>query len=158
MTAGESDSSIQLVGSTPQQTGRSTTMEEMGMPGQPLMWGLHTNMDNHLSLRLPLSVGEVHLLPHQTGEHWTDGYLTASKTTGHWCCCRGHRGSREKKQLALARLDMPIFKSTDPGVEVTNTLDGVLMWMPSLNSMTRPVCAPISLPVSTGTQVNGPTP
>ena len=29
-----------------------------------------------------------------------------------------HRGSREKKRLALTRLDMPIFKSTDPGAEV----------------------------------------
>ena len=28
VTAGESDSSVQLVGSTPQQTGRSTTVEE----------------------------------------------------------------------------------------------------------------------------------
>ena len=35
---------------------------------------------------------------------------------------QGHRGSREKKQLAPARLDMPIFSSTDPGVEVTYTL------------------------------------
>ena len=29
VTTGESDSSVQLVGSTPQQTGRSTTVEEM---------------------------------------------------------------------------------------------------------------------------------
>ena len=36
--------------------------------------------------------------------------------------CRGHRGSREKKRLAPARLDMPIFKSTDPGAEVMYTL------------------------------------
>ena len=34
----------------------------------------------------------------------------------------GHRGSREKKRLAPARLDMPIFKLTDPGVEVMYTL------------------------------------
>ena len=32
--------------------------------------------------------------------------------------CRGCRGSREKKHLAPARLDMPIFKLTDSGVEV----------------------------------------
>ena len=31
-------------------------------------------------------------------------------------------GSREKKWLAPARLDMPIFKSTDPGAEVMYTL------------------------------------
>ena len=32
------------------------------------------------------------------------------------------------------------------------------MWMPSLSSMMRPVCTLISLPFSTGTLVNGPTP
>ena len=43
-------------------------------------------------------------------------------TTGHRHCHRSHRGSREKKQLAPARLDMLVFKSTDPGVEVMYTL------------------------------------
>ena len=52
----------------------------------------------------------------------SDGYSTASEAAGHWHQCRGHRGSREKKQLAPARLDMPIFKLTDPGVELTYTL------------------------------------
>ena len=52
----------------------------------------------------------------------SDGYSTASETAGHQCRCRGHRGNREKKRLAPARLDMPIFKSTDPGVEVMYTL------------------------------------
>ena len=52
----------------------------------------------------------------------SDGYSTASEATGHQHCCRGCRGSREKKQLPPARLDMLIFKSTDPGVEVTYTL------------------------------------
>ena len=41
---------------------------------------------------------------------------------GHQHRCRGHRGSRERKQLAPARLDMLIFKSTDPGAEVTYML------------------------------------
>ena len=45
----------------------------------------------------------------------------ASEAAGHQHHHRGHRGSREKKQLAPARLDMPIFKSTDPGVEVMYT-------------------------------------
>ena len=44
-----------------------------------------------------------------------------SETTGHWHRHRGHRGSREKKWLAPARLDMPIFKLTNSGVEVTCT-------------------------------------
>ena len=92
------------------------------MPGPPLIWGLCVNVDDHLSLRLPLSVGEVHLLPHQTGALDPDGYSTASETKGHQHHCRGYRGSREKKQLAPVKLDMPVFKSTDPGVEVTYTL------------------------------------
>ena len=41
------------------------------MPGLLVMQGLRDNVDDHLSLRLPLSAGEVHPLLHQTGEHWT---------------------------------------------------------------------------------------
>ena len=52
----------------------------------------------------------------------SDGYSTASEAAGHQHQCRGCRGSRERKCLAPARLDMPIFKSTDPGVEVMYTL------------------------------------
>ena len=52
----------------------------------------------------------------------SNGYSTASEAAGHWHQCRSHRGSREKMRLAPARLDMPIFKSTDPGAEVTYTL------------------------------------
>ena len=52
----------------------------------------------------------------------SDGYSTASETAGRWCRHRGHRGSRERKRLAPMRLDMPIFKSTDPGAEVMYTL------------------------------------
>ena len=51
-----------------------------------------------------------------------DGYSTASETAGHWHMCRGCRGSREKKWLAPMRLDMLIFKSTNPGAEVMYTL------------------------------------
>ena len=58
----------------------------------------------------------------KTGEHQTDGYSTVSETTGHQHRCRGHRGSRERKRLAPVRLDMLIFKLTDPGVEVMYTL------------------------------------
>ena len=49
----------------------------------------------------------------------SDGYSTASETVG--CRCR-RRGSRERKRLAPTRLDMPIFKLTDPGAEVTYML------------------------------------
>ena len=52
----------------------------------------------------------------------SDGYSTASETAGHQHRCRGCRGSREKKWLAPARLDMLIFKLTYQGVEVMYTL------------------------------------
>ena len=51
----------------------------------------------------------------------SDGYSTAGEAAGNQCQHRGCRGSREKKRLAPARLDMSIFKSTDPGVEVMYT-------------------------------------
>ena len=45
-----------------------------------------------------------------------------SETAGSQHRHRGCRGSRKRNQLAPMRLDMPIFKSTDPGTEVTYTL------------------------------------
>ena len=45
-----------------------------------------------------------------------------SENAGHQHRCRGHRGSRERKWLAPMRLDMLIFKLTNPGAEVTYTL------------------------------------
>ena len=87
------------------------------MPGTPLMQGLHANEDDHLSLRVPLSPSSP-----DRGVLDSNGYSTASEATGCRHHRRGHRGSGEKKQLAPVRLDMPIFKSTDPGVEVTYTL------------------------------------
>ena len=41
---------------------------------------------------------------------------------GHQHRHRGHRGCRERKQLVPVRLDMLIFKLTNPGVEVMYTL------------------------------------
>ena len=52
----------------------------------------------------------------------SDGYSTVSETVGHWHRHRGHRGSRERKWLVPARLDMPIFKSTDLRAQVTYML------------------------------------
>ena len=54
-----------------------------------------------------------------------DGYSTASEMVGHrhrHRGCRGCRGSRKRKWLAPARLDMPIFKLTNLGAEVMYTL------------------------------------
>ena len=56
------------------------------------------------------------------GELDSDCYSTTSETADHRHRRRGHRGSREKKWLAPARLDMPVFKLTDPSVEVMYTL------------------------------------
>ena len=52
----------------------------------------------------------------------SNGYSTASEMAGCWHRCRGCRGSRERKQLVPVRLDMPIFKLTNPGAEVMYTL------------------------------------
>ena len=52
----------------------------------------------------------------------SDGYSTTSEAAGRWHQCQGRRGSREKKQFPPARLDMSIFRSTDPSAEVTYTL------------------------------------
>ena len=86
------------------------------------MQKLHACMDDHLDLSVLLSAGEIHLLPCQMGVLDSDGYSTASEAADQWCHHRGCRGSMEKKRLAPARLDMPIFKSTDPGMEVMYTL------------------------------------
>ena len=114
---------VQLVGSAPKQAGRTSAVEETA------------------KARLATHTGAAH--PHgwppkcqctlvgrggsppsspDRGTPDSDGYSTVSETTGCQCRCRGHRGSREKKQLAPTRLDMPIFKSTDLGAEVTYTL------------------------------------
>ena len=87
------------------------------------MQGLCDHADGHLSLKCTV-VGGGGSPPSSLdrGVPDSDGYSTASKTAGHQCQFRGHRGSREKKRLAPARLDMPIFTSTDPGAEVTFTL------------------------------------
>ena len=65
--------------------------------------------------------GFAPFLPRQ-GVPDSDGYSTASETAGCQYRHRGCRGSRERKRLAPMRLDMPIFKSTDLGAEVTYTL------------------------------------
>ena len=80
----------------------------------------------------------------------SDGYSTASETADHWHRCRGHRGSRERKRLAPMRLDMPIFKSTDLGAEVTYKLwrFNVDAFLEQYNEASM---HPTSLPVSVGT-------
>ena len=123
VNAGESDSSGQLVGGAPQQAGRASGVEEVAM----------ARLTSHTGAAQPrgrppksqctvVGGGGLPLSSPDRGAPDSNGYSTVSETTGHRHRCRDHRGSREKKQLAPARLDMPIFKSTDPGVEVTYTL------------------------------------
>ena len=123
MNAGESGSLDQLVGSAPQQAGRSSAMEEVAK----------ARLTSHAGAARPhrwppksqcTVVGGGGLPPSSPdrGAPDSDGYSTASETAVHQHRCRGHRGSREKKWLAPVRLDMQIFKSTDPGAEVTYTL------------------------------------
>ena len=123
MTAGESNSSVQLVGSTPQQTGRLTTVEEMADARTATRAG--PACQHGQPPKSPVTIVSGGGSPPSSPDRGaldSDGYSTASKTTGHWHHCRGHRGSRVKKWLAPARLDMPVFKSTNPGAEVMYTL------------------------------------
>ena len=117
------DSSSQLVGGAPQQDRRTSRMRERTQ-ARP---ATHTGATQPCG-RLPKSqcttVGRGGSPPSSPDREApdSDGYSTASETAGHWHRCRGHRGGRERKQLVPARLYMPIFKLTDPGVEVTCTL------------------------------------
>ena len=123
MTAGESDSSVQLVGSTPQQTGRSTTVEESADARPTTHAGPVCQHGRPPKSQVTIvGWGGSPASSPDRGALDSDCYSTASKTAGHWHHRRGHRESREKKQLAPVRLDMPVFKLTDPGAEVTYTL------------------------------------
>ena len=114
---------MQLVGSTPQQAGRSTTVEETAdaRPAAHVGTVRQHGQPPKCQVTIVGGGGSPPSSPDR-GESDSDGYSTASEATGCWCHHRGHRGSGEKKWLAPARLDMPIFKSTDPGAEVTYTL------------------------------------
>ena len=111
------------MGSTPQQTGRSTTVEEMADARPAACAGMACQHGQPPKSQVTI-VGRGGSPPSSLdrGALDSDGYSTASETAGHQHHHRGCRGSREKKQLASARLDMPVFKLTDPGAEVTYTL------------------------------------
>ena len=119
--AWESDSSSRLVGSAPQQARRASGVGEMTEARlTPHMEAAQLHRRPLKSQCTTASGGFTPLFPRQ-GAPDSDGYSTVSETAGHWRRCRGHRGSRERKRLAPMRLDMPIFKSTNRGVEVTYT-------------------------------------
>ena len=114
---------MQLVESAPQQAGRSCAVEETAKARLATCAGAaHPLGQPPKSQCTVVGGGGSPRSSPDRGALDSDGYSTASKTAGCQHRCRGHRGSREKKQLAPARLDMLIFKSTDPGAEVTYTL------------------------------------
>ena len=118
--AWESDSSSQLVGSAPQQDGRTSGMGERTKARLAAHTGAVQPHGRPLKSQC-ITVGRGGSPPSSPdrGAPDSDGYSTASETAGHQ---HRHRGSRERKWLAPTRLDMPIFNSTDPGVEVTYML------------------------------------
>ena len=120
--ARESDSSSQLVGSAPQQDRRTSGMGERIEARLPAHTGAARLHGMPLKSQC-ITVGGGGLPPSSPdrGVPDSDGYSTASQTAGCQHRHLGHRGSREGKQLAPTRLDMPIFKSTDSGAEVTYT-------------------------------------
>ena len=121
--AWESDSSSQLVGNAPQQAGRATGVGEMTEARLTPHTGAVQPRGRPLKSQCTaVSRGGLPPSSPDRGVPDSDGYSTASETAGCWHRHRGHRGSRERKWLAPTRLDMPIFKSTDPGTEVTYML------------------------------------
>ena len=111
------------MGSTPQQAERLTTVEEMAKARLTACAGAVHPCGQPPKSQCTVVCGGGSPPPSpDRGALDSDGYSTASEATGHWHQCKGCRGSWEKKQLAPARLDMPIFKSTDPGVKVMYTL------------------------------------
>ena len=121
--AQESDSSSQLVGSAPQQEGRTSRIGER-TEARLATCTKAARPHGRPPKSQCTTVGRGGLPPSSPDRAApdSDGYSTVSETAGHWHRCRGHRGSRERKRLAPARLDMPIFKSTNPGSEVTYML------------------------------------
>ena len=121
--AWESDSSSQLVGSAPQQDGRTSGVGER-TEARPVAHAGTVCPHGRPPRTQCTKVGRGGSPPSSPdrGAPDSDGYSTTSETVGCWCRCRGCRGSRERKWLVPARLDMLIFKWTDLGVEVTYML------------------------------------
>ena len=118
-----SDSLSQLVGSAPQQVGRASGVEEVTEARLTTCTGAaQPHRRPPKSQCTIVGRGDLPCSSLDRGAPDSEGYSTASETAGCWHRCRGHRGSRERKQLVPTRLDMPIFKSTDPGAEVMCTL------------------------------------
>ena len=123
MNAGESDSSVQLVGSAPQQAGRASAVEGAAEARLASRTGAKQPCGQPpKSQSIVVGGGGSPPSCPDRGVLDSNGYSTVSETAGCQHRCRGCRGSREKKWLVPVRLDMPIFKSTNPEVEVMYTL------------------------------------
>ena len=120
VAARESDSLSQLVGSAPQQVGRASGVREVTEARLTTRMGQCDHMEGHRRPSALQSVEGVCPPPPQTGGHRT--LMDTPWQVRLRAISRGRRGSRERKRLVPIRLDMLIFKSTNPGVEVTYTL------------------------------------
>ena len=111
------------MGSAPQLEGRTSGVGERS-EARPIGCAGTARPHGRLPRTQCTTVGGGGLPPSSPdrGAPDSDGYPTGSETVGCQHRCRGQRGSRERKRLVPARLDMPIFKSTDQGVEVMYTL------------------------------------
>ena len=117
--AQESDSSSQLVGSAPQQDGRTSGVREK-TKARPIAHAgtAHPHGRPPRTQCTTVSGGGLPPSSPDRGAPDSDGYSTVSETVGCRHRHRGRRGSRERKRLVPVRLDMPIFKSTNCGGEV----------------------------------------
>ena len=84
VTTGESDSSVQLVGSAPQQAGRSFAVEEMAKARIAAHAGaMHPHRQPPKSQCTVVGGGGSPPSPPDRGAPNSNGYSTASETAGH---------------------------------------------------------------------------
>ena len=82
VTAGKSDSSVQLVGSTPQQAGRSTTVEEMADARPAACVGTAHQCGRPPKSQCTVVMGGSPPSSLDRGVPDSDGYSTASEAIG----------------------------------------------------------------------------
>ena len=90
VTTGESDSSVQLVGSTPQQAGRSSAVEEIAKARPAACAGAACpHRQPPKSQCTVVGGGDSPPSSPDRGAPDSDGYSTASDTAGHWASTQG---------------------------------------------------------------------
>ena len=114
----ESDSNPQLLGSATQPTRRSGSADE-----SMNVWGARTvsaKQKGRPPKKQPMGGGGSSPLssPDHGGAD-SDGFSTTSEAVGGQ---QRHRRQRNKKHLAPTCIEMPIFKTIDPNVDVTYTI------------------------------------